>query len=172
MKIPPGPFWLITKSTRVPIKWVSNPKLLYHLPHGHLISITDKRKHQWEIENNSLSQTPMFMSNFKSRWGPLKTGIANALVYPVADSPGELISVSVLWFCILKGFSGLDSTHLLRYPRKSFLLGIYLFPYCFRAICQPIVRYGRCLMTTESDCGELSSQSPFLPARKHPAWLF
>lgn len=62
----------------------------------------------------------MLMSNFKSRWGPLKTGIANALVYPVADSPGELISMSVLWFCILKGFSGLDSAHLLRYPRKSF----------------------------------------------------
>lgn len=31
--------------------------------------------------------------------------------------------------------------------------------------------YGRCLMTTESNCVELSSQNPFFPAKKQPAWL-
>lgn len=76
--------------------------------------------------------TPVFMSDFKSRWGPLRTGIVDALVYLVADSPGELISMSILWLYILKGFSGLDSTHLLRYPRKSFSPGNLFIPLPFQ----------------------------------------
>lgn len=57
------------------------------------------------------------------------------------------------WFHILSGLSGLDSTQLLRYPQNPILLKIPLSPNCFRTTCR---RWGNtgCLTKAEWDCVE------------------
>lgn len=56
------------------------------------------------------------------------------------------------WFHILSGLSGLDSTQLLRYPQNP-ILKIPLSPNCFRTTCR---RWGNigCLTKAEWDCAE------------------